>query len=176
MLIGVMAYLVGSIVLQYVLLWANQAFLLHLERPQALFPRNTWIVGGMTTYSLLYLIFLAGLIWALYRFNLFPRNLGGTQATAQRNAAPVAPPSDGNRRSAAARRARRASQVSAATTTSNGNARPATTSTRRAAVPPPPAKIGARRAPVPPSPAATENADEVYERVKALQRSRRRKK
>ena len=167
MLIGLLAYLVGSIVLQYVLIWLSVTFKLHLERTQALFPRNTPVVGAMSTYSLLYLLFLIALIWGLYRFNVLPRNLFGTRA-AQRNATPAAPPSDGNRRSAAARRARRASQASAttsATNTTRASARPATTSTRRAPVQPPPA-----------TKATNGSDDEAYERVKALQRSRRRKK
>lgn len=166
-LIGLLAYLVGSIVLQYLLIWLNGTFPLHLEGTQALFPRNTPLVGSMSTYSLLYLLFLVALIWGLYRFNVLPRNLFGTRA-AQRNATPVDPPTDGNRRSAAVRRARRASQTSATTSapsTTKATARPATAPTRRAPVQPP---------------AATKSTngsdDEVYERVKALQRSRRRKK
>ncbi len=164
MLIGLLAYLVGSIVLQYLLIWLSATFDLHLERPQALFPRNTPLVGSMSTYSLLYLLFLVALIWGLYRFNVLPRNLFGTRA-AQRNATPADPPSDGNRRSAAARRARRASQTSASTSTTKASARPAATPTRRAPVQPPAA-----------TKSTNGNDDEVYERVKALQRSRRRKK
>jgi hypothetical protein len=169
-LIGFMAYLVGSIVLQYVLIWLSVTYKLHLERTQALFPRNTPLLGSMSTYSLVYLLFLIALIWGLYRFNVLPRNLFGTRAAAQRNAAPVDPTSNGNRRSAAARRARRASQASATTSApsaAKASARPATTPTRRA-----PAQTPATKA----TKMTNGNDDEVYERVKALQRSRRRKK
>ena len=168
LLIGMLVYLVGgTIVLPFALSWLNVTFNLHLDRTQALFPRTTPLVGGMTTYNLLNLLFLVALIWGLYHFNVLPRNLLGTRA-APRNAAPVDPPSDGNRRSAAARRARRASQASAtasAPNTTKASARPATTPTRRAPAQPPAA-----------TKSTNGNDDEVYERVKALQRSRRRKK
>jgi predicted lipid-binding transport protein (Tim44 family) len=170
-LFGMMIFFVGTYVLQIILILINGYLGLHLERIVVYhFPKGFPGLGGssLNEISLIYFGLIIVFLWLLYRFNIMPKDpFGARAAAAQRNAARAAPPSDGNRRSAAARRAKRASQASATTkapSAAKASARPVTTPTRRAPV----------------QPASTKSADgsddEVYERVKALQRSRRRKK
>ncbi len=83
-LLGLAVYLVGSIVLQFALLFASQYFKLRLENTQTLFPSGTPLVGHMSWFSLLYLLFLIVLIWLLYRTGLMPRQMFRSRSTWQR--------------------------------------------------------------------------------------------
>jgi hypothetical protein len=74
-LLGLLVYLIGSIVLQFALLFASQYFKLHLEHTQTLFPSGTPVVGQMSWFSLIYLLFLIAMIWLLYRTGLLPRQM-----------------------------------------------------------------------------------------------------
>lgn len=75
--LAIVAYLVGSLVIEYALLLANVQFHLHLERPQTLFPSGFPLLGSMSWYSLIYLAALAALVWLLYRTGVMPRQLFG---------------------------------------------------------------------------------------------------
>ncbi|HEX9414230.1 MAG TPA: hypothetical protein VF916_12055 [Ktedonobacterales bacterium] len=172
LLVGVLAYIIGSYVLQVLLVLANGYLHLGLEQRQALFPATTPLVGAMTKFSLIYFILVIVLIWLLFRFGLIPRDPFGARAAAQRgatqqNTTASATTSYSSRRRAARRQASAATPTaSVARTQSNA---------KRVAVP---ARTPARapaRTPATTTATASTNDDE-YERVKALQRARRRKR
>ena len=151
LLIGMLAYIVGSYLIQYLLVLVNGLWGLHLERTQNLFPASWPLVGQMSRYSLIYLMLLIALIWLLYRTNIIPRDLFGVRRAAeQRNAAAAPTVTTGRRRSA---------RRSATSTTTTSHT---TTSARRAAAAHAPATSGTH--------------DLEYGRVRALQRARRRKR
>lgn len=155
---GMMAYVIGSFLLQYVLLLANSTFKLHLDQPQSLFPRNTPYIGAMSSFAIIYLLFLIALIWGLYRFNVMPRDPFGARRRAAEQAANNAATSTGTRARSRRRRG---------TTTSASSAAHAPSTTRRASAAPRPTLTRA---------ATDGTSDEHYERVKAMQRLRRRKR
>lgn len=84
LLLGLLVYLIGSIVLQFALIFASQYFKLHLENTQTLFPSGTPFVGHLSWFSLIYLLFLIVLIWLLYRTGLMPRQTFRSRSTWQR--------------------------------------------------------------------------------------------
>jgi hypothetical protein len=150
---AMIAYVIGSILLENLLLLANAFFKLNLQKTQNLFPTSWPFVGNMTRFTLIYLLLLVALIWILYRTGVMPRDPLGTRSRdAQRTTAGNASASAGRSRSA-----RRAAAAHAATSTP-----------RRAASP-------AARTPA--AAHTTGGAHDVeYNRVRALQRSRRRKR
>lgn len=75
LLLGLAVYLIGSIVLQFALVFVSQYFKLHLENTQTLFPSGTPLVGDSSWFSLIYLLSLIVLIWLLYRTGLMPRQM-----------------------------------------------------------------------------------------------------
>lgn len=153
--IAMMAYVIGSFVLQYLLLLANSTFKLNLEKTQNLFPTSWPLIGPMSKFALIYLLLLVAFIWILYRTGVMPKDMFGARAAAERRAAQSAARSSGQSRSARRR--------TTATTTTTAHA----TSKRRAAAP-------ARATAATPSSSGT--YDTEYHRVKTLQRSRRRKR
>lgn len=158
---GMMAYVIGSFLLQYLLLLANSYFKLNLNATQTLFPRNTPLIGSMTSFAIIYLLLLIALIWALYRFNIMPRDLLGARRAAQRAAQSAATPTGTRSRS------RRRRGTGTTTSTAGTGAAHTASTTRRA-------NASLR----PPLTRASEDgtSDAHYERVKALQRGRRRKR
>jgi hypothetical protein len=82
--VAMVAYLVGSIAIEYALLLVNVQFHLHLERQQSLFPAGFPVLGSMSWYSLIYLAALVALILLLYRTRVMPRELFGRPPIRQR--------------------------------------------------------------------------------------------
>ena len=147
--IAMMAYVIGSFVLQYLLLLANSTFKLNLEKTQNLFPTSWPLIGPMSKFALIYLLLLVAFIWILYRTGVMPKDMFGARAAAERRAAQNASRSSGQSRSARRR-----------TTAHATSKRRAATPTRAAAA----------------TPSASSTYDTEYHRVKTLQRSRRRKR
>ncbi len=147
--IAMMAYVIGSFVLQYLLLLANSTFKLSLEKTQNLFPTSWPLIGPMSKFALIYLLLLVAFIWILYRTGVMPKDMFGARAAAERRAAQNASRSSGQSRSARRR-----------TTAHATSKRRAATPTRAAAA----------------TPSASSTYDTEYHRVKTLQRSRRRKR
>jgi hypothetical protein len=154
--IAMMAYVIGSFVLQYLLLLANSTFKLNLEKTQNLFPTSWPLIGPMSKFALIYLLLLVAFIWILYRTGVMPKDMFGARAAAERRAAQSAARSSGQSRSARRR-------TTAASTTAAAH----TTSKRRVATP---ARASAATT------SASSTYDTEYHRVKTLQRSRRRKR
>lgn len=84
-LLGLAVYLIGSIVLQFALIFASQYFKLHLENTQTFFPSGTPVVGHMSWFSLIYLLSLIVLIWLLYRTGIMPPQMFRSRSTWQRS-------------------------------------------------------------------------------------------
>ncbi|HEY7983980.1 MAG TPA: hypothetical protein VID73_07430 [Ktedonobacterales bacterium] len=113
--IGMLAYVVGSYALQIVLALVNSTFKLGLEQAQAIFPRTTPLVGAMTKFALIYFILVIVLIWALFRFNIIPRDPFGARAQARaRGKTPAVPTTEMVSWSARKRAARKAADAAAA--------------------------------------------------------------
>jgi hypothetical protein len=143
LLIGMLAYIVGSYALQIVLVLADSTFKLNLGQVQTLFPHTTPLIGTMTKFALIYFLLVIVLIWALFRFNIIPRDPFGARAmneARRRQSQPAAPPQGQASWSSQRRAARRAADATAADQ---------------------------------PTPAGEH--DDEYERVRAMQRARRRK-
>ncbi len=166
---AMLAYLIGSIVLEYVLLLANTFFKLHLERAQNLFPTSWPFVGSMSRYSLIYVLLLAALIWVLYRTNIMPRDMFGARAAQQQRgnaqgtnaSSTTTATSAASRRHSARRQSALVSTVPAPHRKTSGQRAAAATSARSSA-----------------STVATPSSgdhDEAYLRARAIQRLRRRK-
>jgi hypothetical protein len=154
MMRGLLAYVVGSIVIQYGVVFAdNQFFHQYLQKHvQTLFPTTWPLVGTMTWYALIYILLLITLVWGLYHFNVMPRNFGASQA-ARRNAPPPTTTTLGRGKTA---QKRAATAVSASPSTAKG------TTVRRPATP-------ARTV-------TANDSDESYDRVRALQQRARKRK
>lgn len=165
--LAMLAYLIGSIVIEYALLAANSFFKLHLEKVQNLVPTTWPIIGGMSKYSLLYVMLLAALIWLLYRTGIMPRDLFGARAAQQRRAAGGADASSSGADTSSASRRHSARKLSALVSTTpvprrKTNSRRSTTTT-------------SARASATAASTGAGNHDNEYLRVRASQRSRRRK-
>ena len=86
LLFGFMVYLLGSFILQPLILLIFGWLHINPAARQTLFPANTWIIGTANAYTIVYFVFLAVFIWALFRFNIIPRDPFGARANAQRRA------------------------------------------------------------------------------------------
>lgn len=150
MMRGLLAYVVGSIVIQYGLVFLDDQVLhQYLQKHvQTLFPTSWPLVGAMTWYALIYILLLIALVWGLYRFNVMPKAFASSQASRT----PPPPPS------ATIGRGKTAQKRAAAAANSNGKA-----TTARSATPP------ARAA-------AASESDAAYDRVRALQQRARKRK
>jgi hypothetical protein len=161
-LFGLVAYMVGSMALQYLLLVVDRALKLNLTTTrQVIFPANWAFVGSMRQFELVYLLLLVVYVYLLFRFNLIPRDLLGARAAADRRAAErvaaktaITP---GRSKSA-----QRANQRAAATTTHG-------TGTRRSGA----AARAIRAEAKAPEPTTPHDSDDEYERVRALMRRQR---
>jgi hypothetical protein len=149
MMRGLLAYVVGSIVIQYGLVFAdNQVFHQYLQKHvQTLFPTTWPLVGSMTWYALIYILLLIALVWGLYRFNVMPRTFAATQAA--RSAPPATTATIGRGKTAQKRAAAAASNAKSDTA-------------RRPAIP-------ARTVP-------SGQSDASYDRVRSLQQRARKRK
>ncbi len=139
--IGMLAYVVGSYALQIVLVLVNSTFKLGLEQVQTLFPPTTPLIGSMTKFALIYFLLVIVLIWALFRFNVIPRDPFGQRAAMKtRTSVPAAPTKETVSWSSRRRAARKAAQAAATD-----------------------------------QPSFAGEHDDEYERVRAMQRARRRR-
>lgn len=177
---GMLIYFLGSQLLEFGLAAVFNWLRVSVTARQTLFPPNTWVVGGLSNFSLIYFLLIALFVWALFRFNIIPRDflrpanqrsgtVRGAQGTKTNSANGAGAGTSANGSSAARHSGR---QRLTMTTPSTKAKRPASR-TAGAKAPATAAKAVASRtngkAPAPPS------ADESYERVKSLQRTRRRK-
>lgn len=131
---------------------------LHLSYTQVLISKGVPLIGGMTLFTLFYLIFIVLIYIALFKFNIFPRDLFGAKAKAEARARERAAQNASNA-SSNARASRRASTRHVTTTSS------ASPSARRVAA--------AARTET--QPTITGDYDAEHARVKAAQRARRRR-
>jgi hypothetical protein len=162
MVIGLAAYMIGSMALEYIILAIDNGFKLHLSTTtQTLFPTSWPLVGNMTKFALIYLLLLLAYVWLLFRLNVIPRDLfRPRQSAARGNASTTTAASAGRSKSAR----RRAGLTAAAATTAAAKHHP---TTRRSGA-------GARAARAESS-ADTGSADDEYERVRSLMRRRRKR-
>jgi hypothetical protein len=87
LLFGFMVYLLGSFLLQPLILLVFQWLHINPAARQPFFPAGTWVVGTANVYTLVYFVFLAVFIWALFRFNIIPRDPFGARANYQQRQA-----------------------------------------------------------------------------------------
>ena len=137
---------------------------------------NTPLIGSLRWIELILLVIMGGFYVALIRFNILPRDLFGartrTTAAAQRTQAQIERPAgSGKDRSRAARRhaAALAEAEAAAKAAKNGKGG------KKAAPVPPPVKVTAKVTATVSDPQASGEHDAEYYRVKAAQRSQRRR-
>lgn len=223
LLFGFMVYLLGSFILQPLILLIFGWLHINPAARQPFFPANTWVIGTANVYTLVYFVFLALFIWALFRFNIIPRDPFGARAAAERRAGGASatggtngsskstttpPPASSALRHAGRRRLpttdgtsnprpvrsfrsflpslpslrpRNAAASTPATTTktvSKTTAKPAVNAASVKATSVSTAKpaVKATAKPAANGHAAASNHDSHYDRVKAQQRSRRRKR
>jgi hypothetical protein len=175
--IGMMAYVIGSFLLQYLVLLANNVFKLNLQAAQTLFPKGTPIIGTMTKFSLIYIMGLIALIWLLYRTNIMPRDLFSAQRNARLNAQRGAQGGARGGTTTSATPSTRHSGRRRSIATATVPASRATPTVRRPAAPSRTAATAARRASHGPTAVARgDTGDDHYDRVRAQQRARRRKR
>lgn len=208
LLFGFMVYLLGSFILQPLILLVFGWLHINPAARQTLFPANTWIIGTANAYTLVYFVLLALFIWALFRFNIIPRDPFGARANAQRRASGgsatggatgsstvASPPASSALRHAGRRRVPMTDGTSmprparsffsflrpraADAPAVSPSAKPATKSVTKV-VTSTPARIASRSSAGTAKPAnghvAMSSHDGHYDRVKAVQRSRRRKR
>jgi hypothetical protein len=175
LIFGMLIYFLGSQLLEFGLALVFNQLKISLTARQTLFPANTWVVGGLTNFSLIYFVLIALFVWLLFRFNVIPRDFlrPASQRNAARNQGATSGTVTGAANGSAGATRHSGRQRLAMTAPVTKAKRPLasavkTTAPQRTAV-----KAAAPRAngktPPPPS------ADEAYERVKARQRARRRR-
>lgn len=148
---GMIIFVVGSQLAAYVLFFLNAQFNLGLNNTE-LIPAGVPLIGGMTPFLLLYLLFVILLWVVLYRFNIIPKDPFGAKAAAE------------------ARSRERASVSTGAHRTRSERRRASTATTTKASVK---AQPEARR--VATVSHGDDASDEAYERMKAAQRARKRR-
>ena len=141
---------------EYVILLVGKA--LKINYNQVIIGKGIPLVGGLTLFTLVYLVYIVLIYIALFKFNIFPKDLFGARAKAEARARERAAQNASNA-SSTARASRRASTRHATSTTS------ASPSARRVAA--------AARAET--QPTITGDYDAEHARVKAAQRARRRR-
>lgn len=149
---GMLIFIVAMQVFQYALLFIGAKFNLHLEQAMG---KSIPLVGGMSRYTFLFLLFMIVLYIGLLRFNVIPN---GKEMRAQRTAAAQPQSPAGTSRAARRRAARHATTTTTATVSA---------ARRTATV----AKTKVKSAQA----TAAGISDDEYERVKAAQRLRRRR-
>lgn len=149
---GMIIFVVGSQLAAYVLFFLNTQFNLGLN-DTVLIPTGVPLVGGMTPFLLLYLLFVI-LLWVLlYRFNIIPKDPFGAKAAAAARAQERTTVSTSAHRTRSERR-----RTATGATTAKSSAKTPVESRRLATVS-----------------HGDDASDEAYERVKAAQRARRRR-
>ena len=159
LLFGLLIFIVAMQVFEYLLYFVGAKFNLNLG---ATLGKGVPIIGGMTWFTFVYLLFMLALYIGLLRFGIIPngRALRTQRATAAAQPAPAA----------TSRAARKRAARHAATTTAT------TVSTARRTAASARVKSGQTGQTAPASATSTTGiSDDVYERVKAAQRTRRRR-
>ena len=154
LLFGMLIFIVAMQVFQYALFFLQAKFGLGLNLPVG---KSIPLIGSMSRFTLLYLVFMLVLYFGLLRFNVIPN---GKSLRAQRTMA--AQPTASS--AATSRTARRRAARHAATTTAS------TVSTARRTATNTPARTKSGQ-----TVEAAGVSDDVYERVKSAQRTRRRR-
>lgn len=134
---------------------------LHLSVTQVLVGKGIPLIGGMTLFTFCYLAYIILIYIALFKFNIFPRDLFGARAKAEARARERVAARNTSSATSSARASRRAGQHAAVTTTA------ATTKGRRAAA--------TKMRPEPAAPIIGHEFDAEHARVRAAQRARRRR-
>lgn len=142
---------------EYVILLIGKPLKINFN--QVVIGKGIPLFGGMTLFTLVYLIYIILIYVALFKFNIFPRDLFGARAKAEARARDRAAARSASNTSSSARGSRRASSRHATTTTSNA----------------PSARRVAAAARVETEPIVTGEYDAEHARVKAAQRARRRR-
>lgn len=148
--------LIAAPVGEYLILIVGKA--LKINYNQVVIGKGIPLFGGMTLFTLIYLAYIILIYVALFKFNVFPRDLFGARAKAQARARERAAANAANT-SSNARASRRANTRHATTTTSNS----------------PSARRVAAAARAESEPTVTGEYDAEHARVKAAQRARRRR-
>lgn len=163
MAIGLVAYMVGSMALEYLILFVDNIYHLKLTTTvQSFFPTSWPVVGSMTKFTLIYLLLLVAYVWLLFRLNVIPRDLFGARAAAaRRNAAATTTTATVGRSKSARRRAGLTNTTSASATASHG------VTTRRSGAAVRLAREEALKTP--------DGEDDEYHRVRSLNRRRRKR-
>ncbi len=160
LLFGMLIFIVVAQVLEYLLFFLNDRFpQWRLVQDTIVSDHSFPILGGMSRFTFIYLIFIVLVYIALYRFNVFPRDPFGAKARAaqQRSANTQSAAGSGGGTRAERRHASRH-----AATTSTGKA------------PPSARQVAAQARAASPTQIASAS-DTEYERVKAAQRLRKRR-
>jgi hypothetical protein len=159
--IGLVAYMFGSMALQYVVLLADSFFKLHLSTTtQTLFPTTLPLVGRMTKFELIYLLLLLAYVWLLFRLNVIPRDLFRPRGATARGGSISTTATTTLGRSKSARR-----RAGLTATTSSPAANHGTTTRRSGAA--------ARVARAESKADTAADDDDEYDRVRSLMRRRR---
>lgn len=163
MALGLVAYMVGSMALEYLILWVDSAFKLKLTTSvQTLFPTSWPLIGQMHKFELIYLLLLVAYVWLLFRLNVIPRDLFKPRGATNRNATSATTTTTATLgRSKSARK--RAALTSSSATTAHG------TTTRRSGA----AARASREAQTETKTAG--NYDDEYDRVRSVMRRRRKR-
>jgi hypothetical protein len=147
-LVGMFIFIVAAQVFEFVLLFIDSRTNRALE--QAAFPKGIPLLGGMSWFVFIYLLFILALYVALLRLNILPRGRDLRREQAARTASTPA----GSSRAARRRAARGTTAATAASARRTGTARGDQASD---------------------DDHESRPHDAVYERVKAAQRQRRRR-
>ena|SRR5579872_1285185 len=161
LLFGMLIFIVAMQVFEYVLFFIGAKFSLNLNAPVG---KSVPLIGGMSWFTFIYLLFMLVLYIGLLRFGVIPN---GKTMRQQRAAAQPAPPATATR--SARKRAARHAATTTATTVSTAR-RTATTARVKSGQGTATASAKATSATN-----ATGIGDDAYERVKAAQRTRRRR-
>ena len=193
LLFGAMVYLLGSLLLQPLIILLFSWFHISPTARQPFFPANTPLIGNANVYTLVYFVFLAVFIWLLFRFNIIPRDPFGVRANAQRPSGaastgtsgatsvtetPTALRHAGKRRlpTTAASTNAKPSRLAARPPTTKALPRAATGVAARSAAKAPATKPTAKAVSASANSSTNGGLDSHYDRVKSQQRARRRKR
>ena len=171
LLFGARVYLLGSFLLQPLILLLFSWFHINPVARQPFFPANTWLIGTANVYTLVYFVFLAVFIWLLFRFNIIPRDPFNVRANAQRGAANSSGTDTMNKSASGSTNAlRHAGRRRLPVTGTAAKARPSARISM--------AKTASKATTISKSASGAADGahDDHYDRVRAQQRARRRKR
>ena len=127
---------------------------LHISYTQLLIGKGVPLFGGMTVFTFVYLVYIVAIYFALFKFNIFPRDLFGARARME---------------------ARNRDRATRTTSSASSNARASRRAGTRHTTTTTSAAPSARRTAAAAQPSVTGDYDAEHARVKAAQRARRRR-